>query len=168
MIRCYVATLLVAIACLGVVPLLVRQQSDSASNRSWIAEIADEADRARALDDALLTMARIRENRLQIATNLEDGTTTLHEALEELRLLNEDDAVCWNMLNTLYPDCTEHELLCFQLLVSISTAPSSRDTPAFCSLVPRLEEELQSTQLRLVNHSFQIAPRQRYSARVTP
>lgn len=143
------ALLLIAVASIGAIALISSMDSIDWGNRNCIAEMGDEADRCRRLDDALLTIARIREIRLQIARDLGDDAITFDEAFAALRLLNKNDPDCWHMLNDVYPECTERELLCFQVLRSIqdSGVPSPADITLFNSLIPRLVRELQSKRL---------------------
>lgn len=114
------------------------------SHRNWVADMGDELDRSRRLDDEFFTMARIRECRLQIARDLQNDSITMEEALRALRLLNKDDQGYWSMLNVVYPECSERELLCFQVLTSIDAVQPPACIPSFNGVLARLERELHS------------------------
>lgn len=147
MIRWHMIVGLLSVAGIGIVALVLPPvDSHESVTASWLADAASEAERSRSLDVALLNAEKVRDARTRIVRELKAGTLSMEEALEQGRRLNADDPICTAFLAGTYPECSDQEIVSYQLLVA-AVAAGHMDKGGL-SLIQCLRERIHSPGLR--------------------
>jgi hypothetical protein len=115
------------VAAMGAAAVLVFGLPFGMSGRTAVSEESKvlfvEMERSCQLDQALARVAAIREERCRIIDELDVGTITLDEALEQSFALNEEDSIVWKVLQAHFPGATSEEIAGYQLLIAAQARP---------------------------------------------